>query len=205
MTKQTTSQVFKKTTNKNKLLSLVLAAAGAFASLTALAAVTDENVKIHELEIEADSEKGAHIIVMADDGTKLEKKMSFAELEDKDNLKALLVDLPEEEQQKILAALDKVQLGMNEVVIHKAGDDTHAKRVMVMNFDSDAEFDSDIEIIEDKQVKVLKKILRAGGDHKVIEIHKQGAGLDAVLHLLKKGEFDADQLDKIQQALDKKR
>jgi len=183
---------------KQFVLSVAFGVLGCLASISTLAAVTEEKVFVQKVHVDKD-DAGAHIVIDIN-GDKFERSVSIEQLKDSDALHELLADVPEDKQGHIIKILENIGEHGKQIKIIN-GEDIDVDKVIVF------ETDEDIEIVhDDADVKVIKKVLRTGDDHKVIQIRKGGhGGADAILHLLSKGKFNQDQLDKIQQALDEKR
>ena len=182
---------------KHLVFSMALAAMGAIASISTLAAVTEDKVWLHEVNLEH-GKSGAHIII-DNKGVRIEKSFSLEQLQDDEALHELLADLDDDKRSKIIETLKNIDHQGKMLTVAK-GDDVSVEKVIVLNSIKD------VELIADSDVKVIKKVLGGDKKHKIIQLHsKEGGSEKAIVHLLKKGQFTQEQLDSIQQALDAKR
>lgn len=188
--------------NRNKITKLtaaiLLSISGAALSVSAIAMNSDKE-QFQEVEIDAEAGKDVKIFVNKD-GQTHNLTIDHATLSDKSALRELLSDLPVDVKDKLIDNLvdlsdglshENGELGSIIKFAKSAGDE----RVIVIKNDNDAD-------IEQHIIKEFDDNMQ----HKVIKIAHHGeAKANAVLHLLKNGKFSADELNKIQQALDEKR
>lgn len=192
-----------------------LALATALTSITALsvpavsAPFSDSDTKVHtfKIEVDADTDTGAHIVVDAENNHKV-VELSKEALSDPDQIDAALADLPEDVRVKVKTALNgihmdgqsfafKVDGGNAMNWFSKEGD----KHVVMIDIDEDHSADNG------RDTKIIKKFIHGNSDkHAVIELKHGGAiPADSLIQLIKSGEFSQDDLNKLQQALDAKR
>lgn len=195
----------------NKLKQLPLLGALAIFSAGSLAAYSDDNVVVKEfkIEVEADSEKGAHVIVDGDVDHAV-VKLSKEDLNDPAKVEAALADLPEETREKVSKALSNIQMD-GDKFFFTIDDDSENQWISksgeehMIIVDVDSEESADGSVIK----KVIKKMAHGAHGHdgeKVFKFKHSGkSSTDILLHLIKKGDFSAEDLDKLQQALDEKR
>ena len=146
-------------------------------------------------------------VFVSNDGDITELELTKDALEDKAELEAALAGLPDDNRDKVLKQLTNIKFDANMIKIHtEEGSDHHGTWV-----ESDAEHvivlkSSDGADASNIAKQMVKKFKHGDGHAKVIQF-KHGGKLGAghIVKLLEHGEFTADDLDKIQQALDAKR
>ncbi len=178
----------------NKLIAKALGIASLATAVTAFALPHDD-MHSFKIGVDADHKKGAHIFIDTN-GEKFEKSIPIEALHDEQQLADLLVDVPEEKREKVLAAIGKIAGDFKSKEFHIA----HGEGAKVVVIDVEEEH------LDGEVSEVIKKVVRLGGDHKVIEVMGDNKGsVDLLVKLIESGEYSADDLNKRQQALDKKR
>jgi len=190
-------------------LAVAFSLIGVVSSVSALAMATNEQnnvVEIHEIEVIADDSDTVKIFA-SNDGDVTNVSLPKSALQDKEQLAAALVDVPEDLREKLLQSLGNIHFDENVIKIIKGEDHDNA---MSWSSDSDSEQVFVIELDDDNSnteiVSQMIKKFSHGDVEKVIEF-KHGAGMsaDSVIRLLEHGKYSVDDLNKIQQALDAKR
>lgn len=210
-------------------IALTLSLIGAVSSVSALAMATDKTL-LHtiSIEIDRDSKEDANVFVSVDgDVTTLDVPVSA--LNDPETLEKLLADLPDDIREKIIVNLSDIKLNEENFRVLVAGDgheklhllskeftesltdgEHHIKilaeggenKVIVMEFDNE-------ELTGGNMHKVIKKMMLPSiinSKHSNVQfIHKGQMTADSLIRMVKHSEFTADELNKIQQALDAKR
>jgi len=188
------------------ILGLGLASVG-YANIGTSYAATDHDVIIKEfkVEVDADSEKGAHIMINSDGDHKV-VKLDTAVLSDPQQLEDALSDLPSDIKDTVMKALSKIDIegDGNSYAFAFSDKDGEVKaldeeQTFIIKLDKDSD--------SDEVSKVIRKFAFGGKDGEQVFEFKQGGGIskETIIGLLKNGEFSADELDLIQQALDSKR
>lgn len=201
-------KLFKKTS-----LAIAFSLAGVVSSVSALAMVSDDDhvsTEIHQIEVSVEdtgSSMDEAKIFVDIDGEVTNLSIPKSSLQDKAALEAALADVPEELREKLLKDLGNIHIDENTIKIVKGdghdsamswSSDTGNEHVFVIEME-EGELGSDIAN------KVIKKF-RHGSGEKIIEFkHGAGLGADSIIRLLEHGKYSADELNKIQQALDAKR
>lgn len=163
-------------------------------------------VKEFKIEVDADTDKGAHIMVDSN-GNHSVVELPKDALNDPEQIDAALADLPEETREKVKKALSGIHMD-GEGFSFQVEEDV--KKQWVSKSDNEHVIIVDIENEGDINGEVVKKIIKKighgeHGDKKVFEFKHGKISAESIVHLLKKGEFSSDDLNKIQQALDEKR
>lgn len=184
-------------------LALSFSMIGAVSSVSALAMVSESEHKIHEIEIIADESKDVRIFTNIDNEFN-EIDITVGELADSEKLKQALSELPEHIREKVVDNLAGIHTKGKMVKVEafadvKNFDNIESERFFVLHSDDDTHATEGLH-------KVVEG-LPDGDEHvKVFKFgHGAGKSADSLIHLLNKGEFSVDELDKIQQALDAKR
>jgi len=190
-------------------LAVAFSLIGVVSSVSALAMATNEQnnvVETHEIEVIADDSDTVKIFA-SNDGDVTNVSLPKSALQDKEQLAAALVDVPEDLREKLLHSLGNINFDDNVIKIIKAeghdnamswSSDSDSEQVFVIELDDD---NSNTEIVS----QMIKKFSH-GDVEKVIEFkHGAGMSVDSVIRLLEHGKYSVDDLNKIQQALDAKR
>lgn len=182
----------------NKLaMAISLSVASALYSLSALALASDVKHELHTIEIDAEKKSGAHIVLEID-GQTTEVNVPIEVLHDRDKLANALSDLPLDKREKVLAAIDNLQ-SSTDIEIHSDSDTEHVNKKVVV-----------IEMADGDESTVHKKVIKNmslddHGHHIVKMKHKGKVGVDSIINMLKHGDYSAEELNQLQQALDAKR
>lgn len=215
-------------------IALTLSIIGAASSVSALAMATDKT-QLHKvsIEIDRDANESANVFVSVNgDVTTLDVPSSA--LNDPEELEKLLADLPDNIREKIIVNLSDIDLsGVNShegnfrVVVGGEGheklhllskevtdsiiDGEHHIEVLTDGGDNKVivmEFDGD-ELTGGKMRKVIKEMMLPSlmnlKHNNVQFIQKGKMTADSLIRMVNHSEFTADDLNKIQQALDAKR
>jgi hypothetical protein len=215
-------------------IALTLSLIGAASSVSALAMATDKT-QIHKvsIEIDRDANESANVFVSVNgDVTTLDVPSST--LNDPEELEKLLADLPDNIREKIIVNLSNIDFsGVNahegnfRVVV---GGEVHEELHLLSKEVTESIIDGEhhIEVLTnggDNKVIVMEfdsEELSGGNMHKIIKkmmlpsiinskhnnvqfIQKGKMTADSLIRMLKHSDFTADDLNKIQQALDAKR
>lgn len=193
----------------NKLTKLtaaiILSLGGAISSMSALAMATDNEVHKEVREISIEAEHGKNVKLFVDNnGDMVNVSIPHSALSDESQLAEYLQDVPEDVREKLLNELSN----LSENLFVLSGSKGHGEEMRwVTSGDSD-----NMIIIEndgDHKLDIEKHIIKeftGDGEHKVFKF-KHGGDMkaSAIISMLEFGKFSADELDKIQQALDAKR
>jgi len=210
-------------------IALTLSIIGAASSVSALAMATEKTqIQKVRIGIDGDSSETANVFVSVDgDVTTLDVPSSA--LNDSEELEKLFVDLPDNISEKIIATLNKVKIneGNFRVIVDGDGHDKlHVlsqeltesiidsehhieilaedgeKKVIVMDIDG-------TDLSDGKMHKVIKEMMLPSiihSNHKNVKFIQKGkVTADSLIRMIKHSEFTADELNKVQQALDAKR
>ncbi len=215
-------------------IAITLSLIGAASSVSALAMATDKT-QLHKVKIEIDSDanENANVFVSVNgDATTFDVPSSA--LNDPEELDKLLADLPDNIREKIIVNLSDIDIsGVNSsegnfrVVV---GGEEHKELHLLSKEVTERIIDGEhhIEVLTeggDTKVVVMefdKEKLAGGNMHKIIKkmmlpsiinskhnnvqfIQKGQMTADSLIRMIKHSEFTADDLNKIQQALDAKR
>ena len=192
--------------NLNKTaLAISFSVLGALSSMSAIAMSSAEH-KEQRIEIIADGDKDVQIFVSAD-GELNEIEMPKEALSDAGQLESYLSELPDDLRAKVINQLTNIQLDAKMIKIH-TGDgqglvsnwvDTEAEHVIVLK-------QSEGEDAASIAKQMVHKFAHGDGKTKIFKFNNGGKiPASAVIKLLEHAELSADDLDKIQQALDAKR
>lgn len=190
----------------NKIAAaIVLSLGGAISSMSALAMATDNNIhtKVREISIEAEQGKNVKLFV-DNNGEMVIVSIPHSALSDESQLTEYLQDIPEDLREKLLKELSN--LGDNLYVMSNengSGEEmrwvTSGDSENVIIIERDGDHDIDIE-------KHIIKEFVADGEHQVFKFSHGGEmKASAIVSMLEHGKFSAEELNKIQQALDAKR
>jgi hypothetical protein len=212
-----------------KAIALALSLIGAASSVSALAMATDKT-ELHEISLEVDGSANENMNVIVNvDGDVTRVDVPVSTLADPAELETLLADIPGNIREKIIANLtnDNFHDGDVRVVIEgdereelhwvskevsvSNTDDDHLievireggqNKVIVMEFDSEGSLDANVH-------KVMSQVVHPSmisSKHQNVQfIHKGKVTAERLIRMVKHSEFTADELNKIQQALDAKR
>lgn len=196
-------------TYKKTMLATAIASLFLLSNYAASTPAEEEKVatKIVSLNLDLDSEKGAHIVVGEDSDTKV-VELSKEALDDPAEIEAALADLPEDIREKVKNALAGIDLNSQAFAFKIDGKhDSHwlegidKKGVFVI--DVDEEFITD----SDEHRTIIKKVIKDIGENDTIFefSHNGQLSTDVLLRMIKAGKFSQDDLDTLQKALDEKR
>jgi len=203
-------------------IAISLSIVGAVSSVSALAMATDKT-PLQEVEIivDGDTNKNMNVFVSVD-GEVTTADVSPLAMSDPEELRKLFIDVPDDIREKLIESLLNARddngnlkvvvdgdIGINQELhwisehnnegghsIEVMGDNDE-KKVIVMEFDH--KFDSDVA------QKVIKKIKNSSRHKNVKVIHHRKVKIDSLMTMIESNDFTADELNKIQQALDAKR
>ena len=195
-----------KVVNKTAL-AMILSVAGATASMSAIANMSDKQVFTHKIEVEASNDDNVNVFVNSN-GDMQEFIISKDEINNKEDLMAALATLPDEIRDTVIASLSNLDSADHFIKLHK---EEHSPNVFQW-----------VDKGKSPKVFVIEKDKIYSGTsltHKVHKYHiveengdvtvkvKDGGSMhtDLITRLLKKGKFTQEELDKLQQALDEKR
>ncbi|WP_068547656.1 hypothetical protein [Thalassotalea crassostreae] len=183
----------------NTLAKCLFVSAAVLTSASALAEDVKQETEI--IMIKQESGDSMANVSIDTNGEVIKLDVPFDAIHDKEKLKAAIADLPQEQQDLILMAMNKTP--------HVEHMTSGGHKVIQVDIESDGEHhwvSADGEV--DQDVKVIKKVISLNGESDAMFIHADGDGDhlgDAVIHMIKKGSFTPEQLDQIQAALDSKR
>lgn len=190
--------MFKRNNLTKLATAIVLSLTGAIGSMSALAMATDNEALAQEvrmIKVEVDAEQNMPVkLYVNDDGKTTKLNVAHDVLSDKSKLRELLNDVPEDLREKLIASLNDI--GDEGTKIH---------------FNHDIEHDGEerVIIINDDDTVINKHIIKEFSDEdniRVIEFaHSEGSHAKHLVQALERGKFSVDELNAIQQALDKKR
>ncbi|NQZ88117.1 MAG: hypothetical protein HRT54_11135 [Colwellia sp.] len=183
---------------------------GAVSSVSALAIATD-NSQLQEVEIIVDGDRNKNMNVFVSvDGEITSADVSLSAMSDPDELRKLLSDVPDELREKLIESLMNAHddNGHFKVVVDGdvdisqelhwlSEDDNEENKVIVMELDHHLEGGI--------AHKVIKKIMNSSHHKNVKVIHHSKMITNSLMRMIKNSDFTADELNKIQQALDAKR
>lgn len=214
---------------KPTAIALALALVAGMGFGTSAMAEDEVVKKLHKIEVEAEHGKHAMIVVGGDSGEHA-IELSNEELNDEALLEQKLADLDPEVREKVRQALSSITM-FNASEINIDNSDGNEK-VMVWHSQSGKEIevsgdsamfisDGELHMQGDKVVvvdvenggdheKVMRKVIKVAGDMEGSSAHSFQFGFDGdmsgvIIRMIEKGEFDKEQLDAIQAALDAKR
>jgi len=183
---------------------------GAVSSVSALAIATD-NSQLQEVEIivDGDTNKNMNVFVSVD-GEITSADVSLSAMSDPGELRKLLSDVPDDIREKLIESLMNARddnghfkvvvdgdVGINKELHWLSEDDNEENKVIVMELDHNLEGGI--------AQKVIKKIMNTSHHKNVKVIHHSKMKTDSLMRMIKNSDFTADELNKIQQALDAKR
>lgn len=199
------------------IIALTLSLLGAVSSVSALAITSDNNSR-QEVEITVDGDKNNNMSVFVSvDGEITNADVSASAINNPEELRKLLVDVPQEIREKLIerltSAMDDngnfrmvVDADINQK-LHVISDSDHdievigdngENKVFVMKFDGDK---SQIDLSQ----KVIEKMMKPSHHKNVQVIHQGNMSAKSLLRMIKHSDFTADELNEIQQVLDTKR
>lgn len=178
-----------------------LALTGAVGAAAVANDITDIRHKV--IEIKAFKDKNANISVRTDDDNHT-LFFSKEELQDDNLVYDKLAHLDDETRDTVLQALENIKMATDgsvevfsdEAVILNKG---KGQRFVVLGED-DSVHDIELDLVHDGVHKKVKKHVVFGSTAGVLKGHT-----DAIVTMIERGEFDQEQLDKIQAAVDAKR
>jgi hypothetical protein len=187
--------------------AILLSLCGAISSMSVLAMAIDKDeptlVQRHEITIEAEHGSDMKLFINKN-GEIVNLTIPHTALQDKQALNELLVDVPADVREKLLHNLATIgsdahmnlTKGSHGDALHwvSEGDD---ERVMIVEMSDDHH--GDIE------QRVSKEFIVEGG-HNMVKVKRHlNTGADGIIKMLGHGKYSAEELNKIQQALDAKR
>ncbi|MEW6999266.1 hypothetical protein AADZ86_16395 [Colwelliaceae bacterium BS250] len=194
-------------------LALSLSLLGAASIIPALASDTEKHVQEVIIEAHDDSNSSTVHIFVDVDGDITNVTIPKDALGDKDKLAEALADVPEDVRDKLISDLENINMGK----LHKDTAQVHVKhhggdhqKLNSVNDSGDQKLiiiEIDDENGEHKQVLHKEMtIMKDSSDHEFIEFKGDDKiGAESIIKLLSHGEYSAEELDKIQKALDAKR
>jgi len=198
-------------------LALALSIFGAASTMSALAVASadkDELRQLHRIEVIAGDSEQVKVFVNAN-GETTNVSLTKDALQDRAQLEAALVDVPEELREKLLNSLDSLHLDTKVIDIDglvELGEgmslleNSSGENVFVVKIDGDESEHSIASTVVRELKHSFKHGLSTGDKHRVIEFkHRGKLGADSVVRMLEHGKYSAEELNKIQQALDAKR
>ncbi|WP_394173327.1 hypothetical protein [Thalassotalea litorea] len=173
--------------------------------------------KAFEQEIEIIKKSGSDAnVTVSENGKTTTLLLSEAAIKDKKALQKELAKLPEETQKVVMDALNNVSV--------RQTDKGEAKVLTWIEKDGEEEIEltsadkvkGKVVVIEknvgsdgaEADVKIIKKMVSTDtdGEHAMfISADSKSGAAEAIVHLLKKADLSADELEQIQQALDSKK
>ncbi|WP_448565374.1 hypothetical protein [Thalassotalea ganghwensis] len=196
----TLSTLLNKTT-----LAMLFSVAGATASMSAIANMSETKVFSHKIEIDSLNDANVTVYVNSDGDTQ-EFIFSKDELENKADLEAALETLPDEIRDEVVASLTNIENADGLIKLH-LGDSNHKvfnwvggsdEKVFVIEKESLGELKDEIK-------QKVKKFHFITGDHDIKVKDSATLQTDIIANLIKRGTFSQDDLNRLQQALDAKR
>lgn len=190
---------------KNLIGGAVFGALALTGALTASATADDETEIHHKvIEIKAFKDKEATISVLNGD----DKQALFftqEELEDENLIYDKLSHLDDETRETVLGVLENIKMGGNGKVEVFSDEAIFMNKGKGQSFiflgKDDSLHELDLDVVHDGDHKRIKKQFVFGsGKDGVLRGHT-----DAIVTMIERGEFDQEQLDKIQAAVDAKR
>lgn len=184
-------------------LALAFSTLGAISSMSAIAMVTDEVHVKQRIEVIAEDDKNVQVFVSID-GDITDLELTKEQLADPQLLDDALVDVPDEVREKLISQLSNIQMNgdMIKIKTDSTGSPTWVEHESEHVFVIKEAFGDDGTDIAKKVIKKLHK----DGTGKVVQF-KHGSSLSAksIVHILEQAKLSPEELDTIQQALDKKR
>lgn len=186
------------------VLAMLLSVIGATASMSAIANMSEDKVKVHKLKINKALDNNVNVYVN-NNGETNEFIFSTDDLSSRENVEKLLASLPVEIREHITGALVNNEGVDGLVKLHKVLPNTKVfnwttsdndDKVLVLKGDESIEINSD----DDHH---MMKFHFVSGNQDIEESGKLHA--DIITKLIQHGEFTQDDLDKLQQAIDAKR
>lgn len=202
-------------------IALTLSLLGSVCSVSALAMATNSD-KFEEVivKVEKDLDRKMNVFVNVD-GEVTNVDVSPSAMKNPVELDKLLANVPEEIRKKLIADLNSENLHEGnvkviidhdtdkEVIWISEGDDIEEhhievlsedghKKVMIMELDGDISENHEIH-------SVVQKMIDPSNLKTMQFIHKGTMTAESIVGMVERGNFTAEELDKIQQALDVKR
>ena len=193
-----------KTLTKNLLAGAVVGSLALAGAVIAAEEVQHRTIEINGLKdrdvtVRVDSNAGSETVIftaaelMAMDSKVLDTKLANL---DEDTRKTVMTAL----QGIRMSGDDEAHMELEKVFVMNKGDGQRVEFIGVDSSES-SEGNVDIEVITDGRHKMIRKhIIHADGEHGVLKGHTDG-----IAKLIERGEFNQQELDKIQAALDAKR
>lgn len=177
-------------------MALALSLLGASLSLSAHSYAkgydnTAEVKEIHTIEVEVEESSEAKIFIDIN-GDAMKFDVPKEALNDPAQLEQLLADVPPEAKDKLMQSLSSLSLSTDHLNV-----DESDQKVFII----DIENEHGEHLSGDMKHKIIKKFA-----HENLFVQKGGkVGADSIIHMLSRGEYSAEELNKIQKALDSKR
>lgn len=186
--------------------ALILSLGGAISSMSAIAMATDNTelrTEVREISIEAEHGKEVKLFVH-DNGEMVNVIIPHTALSDKEQLSSYLVDVPDGVKEKLLKELTSLSDNVHISANHDSGGEVmrwvsegESEKVIIIERDGDESVDIEIHIVKE---------MMADGHHKIFKFeHGSEMGAKGIIKMLQYGDYSAEELNKIQQALDSKR
>ncbi|WDE09938.1 hypothetical protein [Thalassomonas haliotis] len=201
---------------RSSSLALAMTLAGSTLSTQVSALPVEFLSGVKEIKTTAGDDSDATIVANIN-GENFRIELPQQALEDKDALEAVLSGLPEDVREKVSTALADVELGAHKLKLKqlivdakvptkglvklRLNGDSGQERVIVVDVD---EADQGLshhrffESLDDLSANKMIKIISDGHQGRAV-------GKETIIHLLSAADLTAQELDEIQQALDKKR
>jgi len=205
-------------------IALVLSLLGAASSVSALAMATDNTVRQEvEVKIDENSNENMNVFVSVD-GEITTVDVSPSAMKSPEELRELLVDVPENIREKLIESLlsEKIHNNNLKMVIDGEGDIhqelywlSNAEKLVDHNIEVTGENRVIVRAFDDNNsgINVAQKVIKHM-KHRSVEpshlrnfqvIHQGNMSADSIMRMIKRSDFTADELNEIQQALDAKR
>ena len=190
--------------SKNLIGGAVLGALALSSAVSSVAMADDHaDIKHKVIQIKAIKDHETNITVNTD-AVSDSFFFSQEELEDDNLIYDKIAHLDDETRETILNALDNIKrtgdstievLGDNVTVLNKG----KGQRFVFLGTDNSVR-DIELDVVHDGEHKTIKKHVIIGGAEGMLKGHA-----DAIVTMIERGEFDQDELDEIQAAVDAKR
>jgi len=190
-------------------LALALSLLGAASTMSVLAMTTELAQQVHEITVEADDNPNAQVMISIG-GEITNLTVSKEALHNKELLTEELAEQSDDIREKLISALDGLHLNSENIHVkhHQVTDNIDEQRVVIMTMDDDSHHANSVND-KSMMMKVVKDMSALHVDtskHHSFEFVTDGKiAADSIVRLLSHGEYSAEELDKIQQAIDSKR
>jgi len=203
-------------------IAVSLSILGALSSVSALAMATDNTLHREvEVIVDGDTNKNMNVFVSVD-GEVTTADVSPLAMSNPEELRELLSDVPEDIREKLIKTLMNAHDDNGNLKIVLDGDIGINQELHWIS-ENDIEGDHRVEVIGDNDEnkvivmeldhnlegdvaqKVIRKIMNSSHHKNVKVIHRSKMVVDSLMEMIKNSDLTADELDKIQQALDAKR